>query len=111
MGTYGLEIAHDADDIVISECEALDIEHRGGKPGAYQRIADIVHIDESADMHVIRISLGRLAQLFQGIRAEGAEHDKAAAIQHAMTFLKGLVEIIAPLHGQVGPDQVYALRG
>ena len=88
----------------------LDIHDRRGKSGAHQRIADIVHIDEAADMHMPGIDIRSGAQFFQRIRPEGTEHDKAVRLQYTVHLAECQVEIVAPLDGEVGPKQIQALR-
>src|SRR5690554_4626053 len=52
---YGLKIPHNGDHIVIRQREMLHIQYWRTKTGTHQGIADIVHIDEPADMHMVRI--------------------------------------------------------
>ncbi len=49
-----------------------------------------------------------LAQLFQGIGTERAEHEQTVDLEHAMNFGNGLLEVIAPLQSQIRPDQTGA---
>ena len=86
----------------------IDVEHRCREPGAHQRVAEIVHVDESQHMAVRIDHSPCSAQLSQRIGTEAGEAEQAARREHAAKFREHGIRI-APREHAVAENEVYAL--
>ncbi len=105
MRADGFEVAHYADHVVVRQGDVFHVHHRRGEAVIDQQIADVVHVGKPVDVAIAIDFRKRLAQFFQGIRTEGAEHQQSIGTQNAVHFSKGAIQVVAPLQRKVRPNQ------
>ncbi len=110
-GTEGLQVTQQGAQVRVGQRIVVTVHDRFTEAGAEQGVTDVVHVDEGIDVFMVIDLPPALAKFSQGIRAAGREHQQAAGAQDTPEFAKTLVEIIAPLQGQIGDDEVTASIG
>ena len=68
-----LEIPHQADRIAVGQGQRFHIHDRIGKAGMDEHVAEIVHVDEPADVGRRIGGNKRRTQLLERVRAESGE--------------------------------------
>ena len=101
MSADRFEIPHYADYVIIGQRNVFHIHDRRSETAMYQHISDIVHVCKAVDMRVFIRLPESLAQLFQRIWTERAEHEQTVDLEDAMNLGNGLLEVIAPLQRQI----------
>ena len=110
-GAQALQLFQQLARFAVGEGVAEHIQHRVAQAGGEHRVADIVHVQEAADVRLL-IGLGpRRAQLLQRVRAEAGEHQQATGLQHAHAFGEQRGQVVDPLEAQVGVQHVDAVVG
>ena len=85
----------------------LAVQHRLAEAGTHQCIAEAGDVGERADVRR-RIGMGEgIAQLPQGLRPERRHQQQAIRLQHATEAGEQCIEILDPLHAQVGEQHVH----
>ena len=78
------------------------------RPGAYEPVAEVVHVGER--MHVrcnVNCSPG-CAKLDERIGAKSRESEESTRLQHTRNRSEGRIEVLAPGEHQVAEDEIHA---
>ncbi len=86
------------------------IHHRLGQSGLHQRLPQLRHVREGADVTEGIDAGPGAAQFLQRGRTEAAEQQQPAWAQHALQLLEQLGRLCAPLQHQVAVHQIDRLR-
>ena len=82
MGSDGFQVAHEVARRSVGKRVALHVEYRLGEPGAGQRVADIVHVEEPVDVRVARVGyLPGAAQFHERIGTQRRKREYTARTQ------------------------------
>ena len=106
-----LEVTHQRRRIGVGQGKLLHVHHGLGKAGIHQHVAEIVHIDEAADVSRPIHARERGAQLPQRVGSESREGEQPPDPQHAMELGESGRRIVDPLQRQVAPDEIDRAAG
>ena len=93
----GAQLAPQALRFAVRDGQAFGVHNRLGEARPYERIANVVHVDEAVNVRVT-IDLGPdRAQFLEGVRTERCKRQESASPDHPARFLENGVGIARPL--------------
>ena len=95
-----------ASRVGVGERQIFHVHHRIGEAGVHEQVADVVHVDEAADVRVPVDARERRAQLLQRVGTERRERRESADLQHAPEFGERARQVVDPLQREVAPDEI-----
>ena len=97
--------------LAVGQGDVLHVQYRIAQAGGEHRVADVMHVQEAADVRgLVHLGPGR-AQLLERIRAQGGEHQEAAGLEHPGALGKQCRQVVDPLEAQVRMQDVDAVVG